>query len=149
MPETVVALVAFLALLFAIIDFGRALYTYHFVATIAREGARWAMVRGSASCANVPTLLDCNATGAQIQTYVSGLSEGATNPSSISVNTASGTLWPGTNGSGAGNGACTAGSNTPGCLVVVQVTYPFSFMLPYMPGPTISMSSTSKMIISQ
>ena len=149
LPETAIVLAVFLALLFGIIDFGRAIYTYGFVANIAREGARWAMVRGSSSCTNVPTLGQCGATGDQIQTYVRSLSEGATDPNSITINTAASSLWPGTVTSGAGTPGCTAGSNAPGCLVVVQVSYPFSFMLPYLPGPTINLSSTSKMVISQ
>jgi Flp pilus assembly protein TadG len=149
LPETAVVLAVFLALLFGIIDFGRAIYTYGFVANIAREGARWAMVRGSSSCTNVPALGQCGATGAQIQAYVRSLSEGATDPNSITVNTAPSSLWPGTVASGAGAPGCVAGSNAPDCLVVVQVSYPFSFMLPYLPGPTINISSTSEMVISQ
>jgi Flp pilus assembly protein TadG len=149
LPETAIVLAVLLALLFGIMDFGRALYTYAFIADIAREGTRWASVRGSVSCTNFPDLDHCDASGSDIQTYVRSLSEGATNPSSITINTYSNSLWPGTTGSGSGSVGCTAGSNAPGCLVVVQVTYPFTFVLPYMPGATITTSSTSKMIIVQ
>ncbi len=149
LPETAIILVLALSLLFGIMDFGRAVYTYGFIAYIAREGARWAMVRGSVSCTNVPNLDHCNASGSDIQTYVRSLSEGATNVGGIAVNTTPSALWPGTSGLGSGSGSCTAGSNAPGCLVVVQVTYPFQFILPYMPGVTIATSSTSQMIIAQ
>ncbi len=79
LPEMAIILVGLLAFLFAIVDFGRATYTYAFVAQLARQGARWAIVRGS-QC----VFLDhCNATQAQIQAYVQSLSEGVTNASNI------------------------------------------------------------------
>ena len=46
------ALVLF-PLMFGIIDFSRALYAYHWVSYAAREGTRWASVRGT-SCPGVP-----------------------------------------------------------------------------------------------
>jgi Flp pilus assembly protein TadG len=137
LPETALVMAILLALLFGIIDFGRALYTYAFVAQLARQGARWAIVRGSQCTA----LNDCNATSAEIQTYVQGLSEGAT----VSANIKSTTTW----------GSCPAGAsakNAPGCTVTVTVSYPFQFMLPYMPlpnGGVITMASSSAMVISQ
>jgi len=137
LPETAIVLGVLLAVLFGIIDFGRAMYTYAFVAQLARQGARWAIVRGS-QC----TVLDhCNASKDDIQTYVRSLSEGATQPGSITVPAAT---W----------GSCPAGSsgNAPGCVVTVTVNYPFKFLLPFMPGAslaTIQMSSSAKMVVSQ
>ncbi|MBV8344097.1 MAG: pilus assembly protein [Candidatus Eremiobacteraeota bacterium] len=133
--ETTIVMAVVLALLFGIIDFGRATYTYAFVAQVARQGARWAMVRGS-QC----TVLDhCNASQSDIQTYVQSLSEGATTPSGLGVTASWGPCPPGLSG------------NDPGCPVTVTVKYPFKFMLPYLPGPNmqINMSSTSEMVISQ
>jgi Flp pilus assembly protein TadG len=136
--ETTIVMGVILALLFAVVDFGRAMYTYAFVAQLAREGARWAIVRGSAC-----TVLDhCNASSSDVQNYVQSLSEGLTKASAIAA-TAS---WS--------SSSCPAGAvatNAPGCSVSVVVQYPFSFMLPFMPGPnmTIPMSSTSQMVISQ
>ena len=142
--ETAIVMSILLALIFSVIDFGRALYTYGFVGTIAREGARWAIVRGAECSNNSPNLNDCNATAARVQSYVQSLSEGATVASKIAVNTNTSFMWPGT--------GCPVGSaskNAPGCNVVVQVTYPFSFMLPFMPTSAISMTSTSEMVIQQ
>jgi|HubBroStandDraft_5_1064220.scaffolds.fasta_scaffold00024_38 Flp pilus assembly protein TadG len=137
LAETAIVMAVVLALVFAIMDFGRAMYTYAFVAQLAREGARWAIVRG-VQC----TQLDhCNAAQTDIQAYVQTLSEGATNPNSI---TASAT-WP----------ACPAGlsGKQPGCVVSVTVTYPFEFLaikfIPGMQNPLMTMSSTSQMVISQ
>jgi Flp pilus assembly protein TadG len=136
LPEMTIVLGVVLALLFGIIDFGRATYTYAFVGQLARQGARWAIVRGS-QC----TVLDhCNAQSSDVQTYVRGLTEGVTNPSSISVIA----TWP----------ACPAGlsGHAPGCTVQVAVSYPFTFILPFMPGANLTqfnMKSTSQMVISQ
>ena len=142
LPETAIVMSVLLALLFGVIDFGRATYTYSYVAQLARQGARWAIVRGS-KC----TALDhCNASRTDIQTYVRSLSQGATDPSQITVPVATGLTY--TN--------CPPGSSgdAPGCTISVTVQYPFSFMLPYMPKTggqftTITMASTSQMVISQ
>ncbi|HEX4014346.1 MAG TPA: TadE/TadG family type IV pilus assembly protein [Candidatus Cybelea sp.] len=132
LPETAIVLGVVLAMLFGIIDFGRAMYTYAFVAQLAREGARWMIVRGS-QC----SVLDhCGAGQSALQTYVQGLSEGMTKASSIAVNTP---VYSG----------CATLTDDPGCTVGVTVSYPFNFLLPYLPVGTITMSSTSKMVISQ
>ena len=141
LPETALVIGVVLMLMFGIIDFSRYMYTYGFVANSARQGARWAMVRGSQSCTNAPNLSHCNAAPGDVQTYVQGLSVGLTTPSSMTATT----TWPGCTGI-APTGSP---SNGPGCVVAVQVTYPFKFILPYLPGPTYTMTSTSKMIIAQ
>ncbi len=139
LPEMALAATAFFTLLFGIVDFGRALYTYNFVASLAREGARWWIVRGTTSCTNSSNqLADCNATTAEIQSYVQGLNEGATKAPSIQVSPAP-VSCP--------NGA--TASAAPGCTVAVKVTYPFTFIMGFMPKATISMSSTSTMVVSQ
>jgi Flp pilus assembly protein TadG len=139
LPEMAIAAAALLALVLGIMDCGRALYTYGFVAQMAREGARWWIVRGTTSCTNSGSKLDhCNASYAQIQTYVQGLSEGATNAPSILVSPAP-VSCP--------NGATL--SAAPGCTVAVKVTYPFKFMMGFLPKATITMSSTSQMVVAQ
>jgi Flp pilus assembly protein TadG len=124
---------AALSLMFGIVDFGRALYTYHLVANGARSGTRYAMVRGS-SCA----VAGCPATADAIQTYVRGLAPGV-NPAALTVTT----TWS----SGAG---CNDPANQgPGCVVAVQTSYPFTFMVPLLPHFTMTMSSTSQIVIAQ
>jgi Flp pilus assembly protein TadG len=114
--------------MFGIIDFGRAMYTYSSVAELARQGARWAIVRGS-GC----TVLDsCNATSAEVQTYVQSLSLGMMNTSNITAVA----TWP--------NNNC----KSTGCPVLVTVKYPFSFITGVLPG-AFPMASSSQMVISQ
>jgi Flp pilus assembly protein TadG len=136
MAETAIVMGVVLALLFGIIDFGRTMYTYAFVAQLARQGARWAIVRGS-QC----TLLDhCNASPGDVQTYIRSLSYGATDANRINVIT----TW-----SAASCPPNSTASNAPGCVVSVNVQYPFRFIAPFLGIAQINMSSTSQMVISQ
>jgi Flp pilus assembly protein TadG len=141
LAETAVVMTVLLMLMFGIIDFGRALYTYSFVAQLARQGARWAIVRG-ADCTLLPTpsgTCPAKSGTTDMTPYIQSLNEGATNASNISASLTWGTS-PG----------CTGGNN-PGCTAIVTVTYPFKFLLPFMPSGslgTIQMSSTSTMVIS-
>jgi Flp pilus assembly protein TadG len=121
-----------LTLIFGIIEFGRALYTYHLVSSAARLGSRYAMVRGSACAA-----AGCPADTGDVQTYVRSLAPGV-NPASLAVTT----TWSTAPG-------CISGANDPGCLVTVSVTYPFSFVVPLLPSLTLPLSSASQMVISQ
>ncbi len=131
LPETAIVMAGLLLFMFGVVDFGRALYTYSFVANIARQGARWAIVRGSQSCANSNNnLTGCNAKQSDVVAYVRSLSNGATDPTQITVTPA----W-------------TACGNAPGCVVSVQVAYPFKMLGPI--AGTLNMSSTSQMVISQ
>jgi Flp pilus assembly protein TadG len=138
LPESAIVLTLLLALMFGIVDFARAMYTYAFVATAAREGARWAIVRG-AQCTGLDHC-PAQAGSTDVLPYVQSLSEGATDPSQMTANLS----FPG----------CTAGAsggstNSRGCLAQVTVTYPFKFLLPFVYGSQITMTSSSQMVISQ
>lgn len=133
LPETAIVIGVLLTLILGIVEFGRLLYTYSFVAQIAREGARWATVRGSA-CSQLD---HCNAQQSDVQTYVQSLSEGLTNTSSILATLQFTACPPGQSG------------NTPGCSDQVTVTYPYQFsIVPLLANVTVNMSSTSQMVIS-
>jgi Flp pilus assembly protein TadG len=121
-----------LTLIFGIIEFGRALYTYHLVSNAARLGSRFAMVRGSAC-----TAAGCPASTDDVQTFVRGSAPGIAT-SSLAVTT-----------SYSSTATCFSAANDPGCLVTVSVHYPFGFVVPLFPGLTLSMNSTSQMVISQ
>jgi Flp pilus assembly protein TadG len=138
-----------LAIMFiGIFDMSLALYNYHFVADAAREATRYAIVRGSASCTNSPNMTNCNATSAEIQTYVqnlgypyaSSLTVTATWLTAVSSGSPATTTWT----------ACTSGiCNAPGNLVHVVVTEAFPLNIPFCTKTTINLSSTSQMAISQ
>lgn len=150
--EFALVLIVLMLMMFGIIDFARALYTYHFVANVAREGTRYAIVRGATCNA---ALSGCPAEALNsVPPYIQGLGTGiGIDPSLISVTA----TWP-----GAPSSATNCSNDQPGCLVRVQVTYPFKFIFPLMPTQTcqigtgasritanICMTSISQMVISQ
>jgi Flp pilus assembly protein TadG len=121
-----------------------AIYTYHFIAEAAREGSRYAMVRGY-SCSPTTGMTACPAAidGSDVVTYVKGLSYPGISTSNMTV-TSSYSVYP-------SGGTCTpsANCNNPGNLVTVKVQYAFPLAIPFRANSTINMQSTSKMIITQ
>lgn len=134
-----------LCMIFGVIYFSMALYTYNYVDEAAREATRWAMVRGSQSCSNTPNLSDCNATAAQITAFVTGLGGiDSSRITAIATWCAQSTTTPGT------WAACAAGTpNTPGNEVRVQVQYNFPLNVPFWNSSILTVASTSTVVISQ
>jgi Flp pilus assembly protein TadG len=149
-------------LVLGIMEFSRFLYTYHFVSEAAREGTRYASVRGSTfkgvTCTVNPVTYACDAkttTGNVIQTYVRGFT-----PPGISAGSVTATpSWPETTPDSGGavsatcstSGATTNPADSPGCYVQVKVSYPYTFLFSFLPGSssTWTVSSTSEMVIAQ
>ena len=127
-------------LLFGIIDFGRALYAYHFVSDAAREATRWASVRGS-SCTGLEA---CPAQAQDVTDYVAHIAPPG-------INTSASRLTVNTNWVSPPNslGVCRTQPKNPGCAVEVTVNYRFKFILPFLPSGTYRMRSTAEMVISQ
>lgn len=141
--ESALSLGIVIAVLIGILELTIALYDYNYVAYAAREGTRWAMVRGD-TCA---LLTDCNATPAQIQSYVQGLHYPIIQPSSLAVTS---TWLSKTTTTPATWTACsTPPCNLPGNQVRVQVAYPFTMDIPIVGQLRLYLSSTSSMVISQ
>ncbi len=147
MFEMALASTVFLAMLMGVFEMMMALSVFNFVTDAAREGTRYAIVRGSTSCDNTPNLTNCNATASQVQTYVQGISYPGVKSSNLTITT----TWLTASGSYPMTwSACTSGTcNAPGNQVKVVATYPFSFSVPFVPKATFNMSSTSQMVISQ
>jgi Flp pilus assembly protein TadG len=117
------------------------LYTYHFMSYAARQGARYAIVRGSDSCytpgVSTSNISDCNdSTGSGIVSYVQGLSFPGVNWSQCTKTSPCVTVsWPN-------------GTNAPGNPVQVQINYPYSLYVPWVKPITLTLTSTSTMYIS-
>lgn len=146
LAEFAIVSLATLTIIFGIIDFGRALYTYHLVAEVAREGARYAIVNGAAACAG--------GSPDPLQSYVTAQAPLAGSGALVVTTTCTDTTicanGTATNCSNAD--PCTgAGApfNKPGCLATVNVTYQFHFLVPIVSQLTLPMSGTSTMTISQ
>jgi Flp pilus assembly protein TadG len=146
--ETAMSSIILLTFMFGVIEAGFALYSYHFISEAAREGTRYAIVRGSSAgtsnCA-APGPPTCKAQGGNdtgdIATYVKNIGFPGINPNNMTVNS----TWSGF----AKGSSCpaTGPCNSPGNLVTVQVQYSFPLTIPFIPAHTYTMSSTAAMII--
>jgi Flp pilus assembly protein TadG len=133
-------------------EFALAMYSYHFLSTVAQQGTRFAMVRGqtwskdkTANCStsappHFTMAYDCTASSTDIQNYVQSLAMAGMSPSSVKVNS----VWTGATPDG---GTC-ATSNSQGCLVQVTVSYNFNF-LPIQHLSALPLSATSEGVILQ
>ena len=141
------------AMFFGIFQVCLGSYASHYVADAAREGARYAIVHGSASCANTSNRLpNCGASTATIVNYVKGLQYPGIVPANLTVVvtylTGSGSTTTGsllTTWATCSSGTC----NAPGNMVNVKVTYAFPLAIPFAPSRTISVTSTSQMVVQQ
>jgi Flp pilus assembly protein TadG len=113
--------VVLLMIIFGLVNFSLVLYAYNFVSYAAREGTRFASVHGSAN----PSPAHATDISNLITTEAYGL-----NAKNLKV-TAS---W--------------SPNNQPGSIVAVQVKYTFYFMMPFVALQPVSLSSSSKMMIS-
>lgn len=147
MVEAALSCTIVLALLLGICQMSLAMYIYHFTSEAAREATRYAIVRGSTSCTNTPNLSNCNATAAEIQTWVQSMGYPGIASSNVSVSTS----WYSASGSMPTTwSACTTGTcNAPGNMVAVTVTYPLTFQIPFSSGFSLNLSNSSQMVISQ
>jgi len=145
--EFAISLVLILTVLFGIIDVGRAMYAYDWVANAARKGTRFMIVRGT-GCANnpMPLLGGCPATATDSLNYITnangnGLDITGIDPSQVQVNT----LCFATN----------TVARLPPCApdggyVQVRVTYTFKFITPFLAAafPSgVPMTSTSNVVV--
>jgi Flp pilus assembly protein TadG len=145
--EMALSSVVLFAVFFGIFQVSLACYTYNYVSDAAREGSRWAIVRGGASCKNTG-ITNCGASATDISNYVKNLGYPGINSTAYmtvttnwySPSAGTPTTWTLCSGSGC---------NTPGNLVKVVVSYAFPLSVPFVPANTISVSSTSQMVIAQ
>lgn len=116
-------ILVFFMFVFGVMDFGRALYTYHFVSNAACEATRYAIVRGATSTDP--------ATSTEITDYVKSMIPLGINPSDVTVST----TW--------------SPDNTPGSSVRVQVSDNYQFMTPIFSKYHMDLADASQMVISQ
>jgi Flp pilus assembly protein TadG len=153
--EMALSCLVLMPLMFGVIQFSTAFYVYHFVSEAAREGSRYAMVRGNLACTNTPNVdhacdqvsgATVGATPDDIQTFIRGL--GYPIAGSVTV----GTVWRSYSADSNGHATWTLCANqcsSPGNQVQVTVTDNFPLAIPYWKSLTIPIKSTSTMVISQ
>jgi TadE-like protein len=134
LAEFAVASAVLLITMFGIVDFGRALYTYHGVSNAARLATRYAIVHGALSCPGGTPSPD------PLLAYVTSQLPGI-DPSALNVTTACNDAM--------GCFPSAAPFNGTGCVVSVEVDYKFHFLTPFVSTVVPAMTSTSTMVISQ
>ena len=132
--EFAVSSAVLFSFLFGIFACCFAVYSYNFVSEAAKDGARYAMVRGH-KCTGFS---DCpDITSAQVQTYVKGLNYPGINSGNLTASAS----WSGSN----------SPTESPGNTVTVTVTYNYPLRIPLwnQTGRNLQMVSSSQMVISQ
>jgi Flp pilus assembly protein TadG len=153
--EYAIVFLLFITMILGVIDFGRALYTYHFLSNVTRDATRWAAVNGhdcinDNSCDGAGYMNNGAVSPSDVQTYVTNHTPPGIDTSKITTTV----TWPvnadspATCAGTAGPPAVPAVPNAPGCTVEVQVSYVFSFLFAYVHKSTVTMSSTSEMLIA-
>ena len=120
--ESALVFLGFMFLVFGSVEFGRMVYAFNTVCEAAREGARWASVRGSSSSSP--------ATNTTVTNYVKQWAVGL-DTSQLTVNTS----W--------------SPNNNPGGSVQVSVTYSWAAVVGVIVPRTMSFTSQSNMTVLQ
>lgn len=145
--ETALTMAVLIPIMIGTIDFSFAFYAYQDIADAARQASRWAAVRGSTSCTNVPSLNDCNATSGEIKSFVQGLNYAGVASANEHVTT---TWLVASSSTPTSWSTCsTSPCNVPGNEVQVNVTYSFPIAIPFWKAATFDINSTGSMVIAQ
>ena len=134
--EFTVVFLFFLLFVFIIIEAARAIFAFNTAGHAAREGVRYAIVRGSTStCPG-----ECPASAANIENYVRGKAVG------VDLKTVDVCWWENT--PDCQSDPHNPEHKTPGSTVQVRVEVDYNPVLPLVPSGVIPLSSTSHMVIS-
>lgn len=142
--EIAISAVILLAMLFGIIEFSLAFYTYNYVSDAARDGTRWAIVRG-AQCLSLD---HCNATTTDISNYVKSIQYPGIDSAKMTVTANWYTQSGATPRTWSLCDPAATTCNVSGNQVRVTVTYAFPLSVPFWRVTTLNVSSTSSMVVS-
>jgi Flp pilus assembly protein TadG len=126
--EYAIVFLLFMTMIMGTIDFGRALFTYHYLSNVTRDAARWAAVNGSAcggdsSCNGQGYMNNGSAKQADVNTFIKNQTPPGIDTSRLTTTV----TWPVSTDSPA---TCATTQNAPGCTVKVQLNYAFNFVSP-------------------
>lgn len=142
--EFALCAVVLLALLFAVVEFGRMMLCYTTIANAARIGARYAITHGTIPGSANATNSDVSSMQSSVQSIVNSfLAAGTVNPTSATVTVS----FPAMSCTGV-NPADTCSGTTPGQPVSVTVSYVYDPLMSYFPLTGIHLTSTSEGVIT-
>jgi Flp pilus assembly protein TadG len=128
--ELAISLSIVMSLVFLLIELCLLFYSYSLISESAREGSRYAMVRGASCVTSAQTA--CTASAAAINAYVAGLGYPNLGGGAMNVTTS----FP-------------DGNQAVGSRVQVSIQYVFSIALPFLRSNPITLNSASTMYILQ
>lgn len=164
--EVSVSIAVFLSLILGVIQMLMALYAYNFVSDAAREGTRYAVIRGEDSCYPNPSFPNCNLQPSSIKSttnpnanpvlsYVDSFRYPGLDQKNLSAVVTWWVAHQTPNGHTSWTTPCTGKvddkgnrCNAEGNAVRVVVTYSFPLSLPWMHKSIMKVSSTSQMVIN-
>jgi Flp pilus assembly protein TadG len=129
--EFAISSTVLLTFIFSMAEATLAYYSYDMISESAREGTRYAMVRGSSCTTSGGS--SCEATAAQVNSYVTSLGWPNLAGGTMTVNT----TYPDGN------------ENPQTSRVLVSIQYVFPITLPFVPSRSISMNASSEGYIIQ
>jgi Flp pilus assembly protein TadG len=141
MLEFALSAILLITVIFGVMAISVALYSYNVVSEAAREGTRYAIVRGK-KCNSFASACPAKVDGSDVQAYLRSLSFPGIKPANLTA----ASVYSSVDGR-----ACTpsAACNNPGNQVKVTVTYSFPLVIPFVPARTLSMTNSAQMVISQ
>ena len=145
--EMAVSMTALLMVIVGMMKMCLAVYSYHYTSEAAREGVRYAIVRGygastaHTACSGFET--SCVASTDNISSYIKALGYPALTPANMTISTTYAGFPTGV--------TCTpsAACNNQGNMVTITVQYAFPLSIPFRTSKTLNMTSTASAIISQ
>jgi Flp pilus assembly protein TadG len=140
--EFAITLSVLLTAVFTLIELCLVFYTSSTISECAREGTRYAIVRGSTCLTNGTSGAgaSCTASASAINSYVSSLGY---------PNAGGGTMTVSTTYSSDGVTFTPTGSNAPNSIVRVNISYNFPIRLPLVPKNALTLKAQSQMTILQ
>lgn len=156
--EVSICFLMVMCLVFCVIESCWAVYTFHYLGHASHEAARYAIVHGGSWTSN------CDGSGSAGSGYGSSMCTAST---SDIANYVAKRQFPGISLSASdvcveyfsslpssSSTTCTASTgstlaNSPGDVVQVTITHPFTLTMPLLPSYTWNLKSTSQMVIAQ
>ena len=162
--EFAVAISAYFALFFGVIELCLSLYCYNFVCDAARAATRYTSVRGSQSCVVSSTFPNCNllptgitsSTNNPVLSYIETFHYPGLNSTNLSATVTWWVASQNANGQTSWTTPCTGATdsngnpcNNVGNAVRVVVNYNFPISIPFWKNGTLPVTSTSQMVIAE
>lgn len=156
LAEMAISATLLLGTFLGVFEVAMACYTYNNVGEVARESARWAMVRGDMCSTYTPNQDHCGATSSDIQSHAETMglinwsSCTTTNPC-VTATWMTGTTVTGTQQTTTTWASCgtTSACKAPGNLVVVNVSVPYTLTIPFIKNFSLNLKSQAEMVVSQ